>query len=159
MVTVGHVGYPYVYSALIAIGFGLMLPAIAILHPRHGRHRESGTILATIAGTATVTVGLGGAVNVDLQPAALFVLGMWWWTIGKLWAETKILPRELGVATAALGTLTIAGGLFAAVNVGLTAVRGVPDLSVWSIAQAVLGVWMIVLGATLWREATALTSD
>lgn len=137
-----------------------MLPAIAILHPRHGRHRESGTILATITGNATVTVGLGGSVNVDLQPAALFVLGMWWWTIGKLWAETEILPRGLGIATAGIGALAIIGTFIAAVNVGLSAVvPAVPPIATWPIAQAVLGGWLIALGLTFWRTAAGLTSD
>ena len=156
---VGHVGYPYVYDALIAVGYGLMLPAVAVLHPRHGRVRESGTILATIAGTATVIVGLGGSVNVDLQPAALFVLGMWWWTIGKLWAETGILPRELGRTTAALGALALAGGLFASVSIGVSVVRpDFPDIAVWTIAQGVLGVWLVILGATLSRAAPDVPS-
>lgn len=131
-----------------------MLPAIAVLHPRHGRMRESGTILATIAGNATVTVGLGGSVNADLQPAALFVLGMWWWTIGKLWAESEVLPRRLGIATAALGALAIAGTFIAAVNVGLTAVApGIPDIAVWPLSQIALGAWLIVLGGTFWRTS------
>lgn len=136
-----------------------MLPALAVLHPRHARVRESGTILATIAGTATVAVGLAGSVNVDLQPAALFVLGMWWWTIGKLWAETGILPRALGVTTAALGALAIAGGLFASVSIGLSVVLpGFPDVAVWTIARAALGVWLAVLGATLSRPTADVPS-
>lgn len=147
------------YTALIAIGYGLMLPAIAVLHPRHGRMRESGTILATIAGNAAITVGLGGSVNVDLQPAALFVLGMWWWTIGKLWAETEILPRRLGVATATLGALALAGALLAALNVGITVLRpGFPDIAVWTISQAALGAWLVIIGMTLSRMATAVPS-
>jgi len=159
VVAVGHVGYPYVYDALIAVGYGLMLPAIAVLHPRHGRMRESGTILATIAGTATVTVGLAGSVNVDLQPAALFILGMWWWTIGKLWAETEILPRPLGRTTAGLGALTIISGLLAAVSVGLTVILpSFPDVAVWTIAQGALGVWLMILGATLSRAAADVPS-
>lgn len=156
---IGHLGYPYVRDALIAIAFPLMLPAIAVLHPRHRAVRDSGAILATIAGTATVAVGLGGSVNVDLQPAALFVLGMWWWAIGKLWAETRVLSRGLGLATAGLGALTLFGGLFAAVSVGLSAVRpGLPDVAMWTIAQAALGVWLVILAAGLSRAATAVPS-
>lgn len=121
--------------------------------------RESGSILATIAGTATVAVGLAGSVNVDLQPAALFVLGMWWWTIGKLWAETGILPPLLGCATAALGALALASGLFASVSIGLSVVRpGLPDLAVWAIAQAALGVWLVIFGGTLSRTVTDVPS-
>jgi hypothetical protein len=136
-----------------------MLPAIAVLHPRHGRMRENGAILATIAGTATVAVGLGGSVNVDLQPAALFVLGMWWWTVGKMWAETEILPRPFGLATAILGAATLAGGLLAAVSVGLTVVLpNMPDLAIWSGEKVALGAWLVALGATLSRSAADVPS-
>lgn len=151
---VGQVAYPYLYTALIAVAYGLMLPAIAILHPRHGRHRESGTILATITGLATVTVGLGGAVNADLQPAALFVLGMWWWTIGKIWAETGIMPRGLGLATAGLGVLATLGTFLAAVSVGLSGIAPpFPHIPVWPLAQVILGIWLIALGALVTRAA------
>ncbi len=136
-----------------------MLPAIAVLHPRHRRARESGTILATITGTSAVIVGLAGSVNADLQPAALFVLGMWWWTIGKLWAETAILPRMFGLATAALGALALAGGLFASVSIGVSVVRpDVPDVAVWTIAQVALGAWLTILGGILSRVAPDVPS-
>lgn len=159
MAAVGHVGYPYVYDALIAVAYGLMLPAIAVLHPRHRRLRESGAILGTITGTTAVAVGLAGSVNVDLQPAALFVLGMWWWTMGKLWAETEILPRGLGVTTAALGALAIVGALFASVSIGVSvALPGFPDVAVWTIAQTALGVWLPILGGALWRAASDVPS-
>jgi hypothetical protein len=136
-----------------------MLPAIAVLHARHRAVRDSGAVLATIAGTSAVAVGLAGSVNVDLQPAAMVVLGMWWWTIGKMWAEAAVMPRTLGLATAALGSVAFAGGLFAAVNVGLSAVRpGFPDVAVWPALEAALGAWLIVLGLSLPRGDAAVPS-
>src|SRR5207245_1200656 len=85
--------YPSWYFALGAIGYGLLLPLIASLHVRHEPLRRSGAVLGTIAGASVVTLGLGAAANTDLIPAALFVRGVWWWTIGKTWAETGVLPR------------------------------------------------------------------
>src|SRR5258706_12661076 len=84
-----------------------MLPVIASLHVRHEPLRGSGTVLGTIAGASVVTLGLGAAVNSDLIPAALFVRGIWWWTIGKRWEATGALPRpsawrKIGLASAAI---------------------------------------------------------
>jgi hypothetical protein len=76
-----------------------------VLHVRHAAVRQSGAILATIAGAAVATVGLAGSANLDVRPASLFVLGLWWWTIGKMWVETGVMPRPFGMATAALGAL------------------------------------------------------
>jgi len=158
-VTVGHLGYPYVYDALIAVGYGLMLPAIAVLHVRHALVRQSGAILGTIAGTTTVAVGLAGSVNVDLRPAALLILGLWWWTVGKMWAETEALPRPLGTATLVMGALAIAGGLFSALSIGLSAIRpGFPDIAVWSSLELALGVWLVILAAMLSRAASDVPS-
>jgi hypothetical protein len=112
-----------------------MLPGIAVLHVRHARVRESGAILGTIAGTAVVAVGLSGAANVDLRPAALFILGIWWWTIGKMWAETNVLPRTFGLATAGIG-------LFAFALVPAEVILG--EL-VFSAAHALLGAWLLAL--------------
>ena len=96
--------YP-IYDVLVAVGYGLLLPGIAVLHVRHTAVRQSGAILATIAGAAVATVGLAGSANLDVRPASQFVLGLWWWTIGKMWVETGVLPRPFGIATAALGAL------------------------------------------------------
>jgi hypothetical protein len=158
VVSAGQLYYPYLYDALIAVAYGLMLPAIAVLHARHGRMRESGTILATIAGTATVAVGLGAALNVDLRPAALLVLGIWWWTIGKLWAETGILPRGFGLLTAALGALAIAATFLEAGRLGMEIKLGAPEIAVWPVAGAALGLWLLALAATLMRRMTDVPS-
>jgi len=92
----------------VAVAYGFLLPAIAVLHVRHAAVRQSGAILATIAGAAVATVGLAGSANVDVRPASLFVLGMWWWTIGKMWVQTGVLPRTFGRVTAALGLVAFA---------------------------------------------------
>ncbi|HUG55546.1 MAG TPA: hypothetical protein VMJ92_00585 [Candidatus Limnocylindrales bacterium] len=135
---------------LIAVSYGLMLPAIAVMHPRHAAVRPAGAILGSIAGTAAVTVGLAGAVNLDLQPAALFVLGIWWWTIGRMWVETGVLPRAFGLLTAAGGVVA----LFATILASFGAVASVAlpgaDLRAWDAAQVVLGLWLLALGLPLW---------
>ena len=134
---------------LIALGYGLMLPAVAILHVRHARVRESGAILATVAGTAVVAVGLAGSVNVDLRPAALLVLGMWWWTSGKLWVETRVLPTALGVITAGLGLLAIVGAFLEPASVLEAIVPGYPAADVWTALRVALGAWLIGLAFAL----------
>jgi hypothetical protein len=117
---------------------------IASLHTKHEPLRGSGTVLGTIAGASVVTLGLGAAANVDLIPAALFVRGIWWWTIGKMWAETGAVPRWLGVPTMVLAVLTIA-----------TAVASAPmtmSASVlWTGERVVLGLWTLALAFALWR--------
>ena len=135
-----------------------MLPAIAVLHVRHRSARHSGAILGTIAGLATVAVGLGGAVNVDLRPAALIVLGIWWWTVGKLWAETDILPRGFGLLTATIGALAIAATFLEAGRLGMEIKLGAPEIAVWPVAGGALGLWLLALAATLMRRITDVPS-
>lgn len=156
VVTAGHLAYPYLYGLLIAVGYGLMLPAIAVLHERHRAVRRSGAVFGTIAGTATVVVGLAGAVSVDLQPAALFVLGMWWWTLGKMWIETGVVRGGAGPATAVLGVLAIAGAFAPAVWIGLAYFlrADLPFVDVWRIAELTLGAWLVALAAALSRAAS-----
>jgi hypothetical protein len=136
--------YPYMYFALTAMGFGLMLPAIASLHVRHALVRQSGAILGTIAGTSVVVLGLASASQGGLIFATLFVAGVWWWTIGKMWAETGVLPRAFGWLTMALAVVC-----FGAVIVAI-------PLALWlsqSFVALLLSPWLIVLGALLWRAA------
>ena len=138
--------YPSWYFALSAVGYGLLLPVIASLHVRHEPLRGSGTVLATIAGASVVTLGLGAAANPDLIPAALFVRGVWWWTIGKLWAETGVLPRAFGWITAALAIASFA-------LVALYAITGIPMSPPDVLLRLVFGLWLIVLAGFLWRDA------
>jgi surface polysaccharide O-acyltransferase-like enzyme len=138
--------YPSWYFALSAIAYGLLLPVIASLHVRHEPLRKSGAVLGTIAGASVVTLGLGAAASIDLIPAALFVRGIWWWTIGKMWAETGVLPRVFGWITAALAIACFA-------LVAAYAVTGIPMAPPDLPLRLILGLWLIVLAAFLWRDA------
>ena len=114
-----------------------------MLHVRHAAVRQSGAILATIAGAAVATVGISGSANADIRPAALLVLGMWWWTIGKMWAQTGVLTRTFGRVTAALGIAAF------------VAVPLEPFSAAFTAAHVVLGVWLLVLAWTFASEGTA----
>jgi hypothetical protein len=131
--------------ALSAVAYGLLLPVIATLHVLHRPARDSGAILGTIAGASVVALGAAAAANVDLIPAALLVRGVWWWTVGKIWAETAMLSRTLGWATMALALVCFA-------VVGIYAILGMapagPDLPL----RMILGVWLIALAPLLWRS-------
>jgi hypothetical protein len=116
------------------------------MHVRHVPARASGAVLGTIAGASVVTLGLGAAANADLIPAALFVRGIWWWTIGKLWAETAIFPRPFGLVTAALAIACL-------LLVGVYAVTGLPMSPPDLPLRIVLGAWLIVLAPLLWRSS------
>jgi hypothetical protein len=123
-----------------------------VLHVRHAAVRQSGAILGTIAGAAVATVGLAGSANVDVRPASLFVLGMWWWTIGKMWAQTGVLPRTFGIVTAALGLAAFAFVPLEAFSAAFSAVmpRSLADALAqpyFSAAHVALGVWLFVLAA------------
>jgi len=142
---------------LVAVGYGFLLPGIAVLHVRHAAVRQSGAILATIAGAAVATVGLAGSANLDVRPASLFVLGLWWWTIGKMWVETGAMPRPFGMATAALGVLAFAlVPLEAFSPFFLSAMpRSLADAIAqpyFSAAHLVLGPWLLALAWTFARE-------
>jgi hypothetical protein len=130
-----------------------------VLHVRHAAVRQSGAILATIAGAAVATVGLAGSANVDVRPASLFVLGMWWWTIGKMWAQTGVLPRTFGRLTAALGLAAFVLVPIEAFSSAFTAVmpRSLADALAqpyFSAAHLVLGLWLLALAWTFAREPT-----
>lgn len=141
---------PWPIDALLALASGLVLPAIAVLHVRHALVRRSGAVLTTIAGTVAVVACALAVRDLRLRPAALFVLGMWWWTIGKMWAETDVLPRAFGVVTAALGALAIVGSLVPAFG---APDQLAPPTVVFGLSQLALGVWLVALAAALWRRA------
>jgi hypothetical protein len=110
-------------------------------------------VLGTIAGVSVATVGLAGSVTVDLQPAALVMRGLWWWTIGTLWATTGVLPRPFGMVTALGGALAFLAAPFVAASAVLAALfPGVPDLPLWDTQVALLGLWLLALATLLWRE-------
>ena len=153
----GGQGYPYLYDALVAVAYGFLLPAIAVLHVRHTAVRQSGAILGTIAGAAVATVGLAGSANIDVRPASLFVLGMWWWTIGKMWAQTGVLPRTFGRVTAALGLVAFVLMPLEAFSTSLVSVmpRSLADALAqpyFAVAHLAIGAWMLGLAATLLAE-------
>jgi hypothetical protein len=138
--------YPNWYFALGAAAYGLLLPVVASLHVRHLAVRQSGAILGTIAGTAVVTIGLGASANFDLIPAALFVRGIWWWTLGKMWVETDVLPRVLGAVTMGLAVACFA-------LVGYYALTGIPMAPPELPLRVALAAWLLALAATLWGSA------
>ena len=139
--------HPTWYFAISAVAFGFMLPAIASLHVRHALARQSGAILGTIAGTSVVTLGSVATAESGVLPAVFMVTGMWWWTIGKMWAETRVLPRAFGWLTMALAIVCFA--LLGAHAYTGGVMMAVPDLPL----RIVLGVWLIVLAGLFWRDA------
>jgi hypothetical protein len=141
--------FPAWFFLLTAVAYGLMLPVIAMLHVRHLPVRQSGAMLGTVAGTAVVVVGISASAAPELAVAALFVRAIWWWTIGKTWWETGVVPRWLGAVT-----LGLAVGEFALV-LALGPLGA--DMSIaWLPLRVLLGVWLVVLSITLWRpRATA----
>lgn len=151
----GHLAYPYLRDLLLGPAYLLLLPAIAQLQLRHAGVRGSGTTLGTITGVAALLVGLVGALNVDAQPAALFALGMWWWTLGKLWAETGVLARAFGLLTAGGGALALLASLLAPGLVPLGALAGLADIALWDASRASLAAWSLALGVALYRAPAA----
>jgi hypothetical protein len=139
--------YPTWYFALSAVAYGFMLPAIASLHVRHVLVRQSGAVLGTITGSSVVTLGSVAAAHTGIVPAAFFVSGMWLWTIGKMWVETRVLPRAFGWFTMALAIVCFA--LLGAYAYSGGVLMAIPDLPL----RLVLGIWLIVLAAVFWRDA------
>lgn len=131
------------YYPLAAVGYGLLLPLIAILHVRQRSVRESGAVLATIAGTAAVAAGIASLAGGGLVVAAVFVRGLWWWTVGKTWAETGILPRPVGIFTMVLAVVAIA------VSLATYPLR--MDV-IWIFEREILGAWTLLVAIALWRS-------
>lgn len=131
------------YFALVAVGYGLLLPAIAIMHVRQRAVRESGAVLATAAGTVVVAVGIASSALGGLVIPAVFVRGVWWWTIGKMWAETSVLSRPLGYFTMGLALVAIALSI-ASYPLKL-------DI-IWIFEREILGAWTLLLAYALYRS-------
>ena len=152
IVLFSHLAYPYLRDLLLGPASILLLPAIAHLQLRHSGVRGGGAILGTVTGVAALLLGIGAQLNVDAQPAAMFALGMWWWTIGKLWAETGVISSAFGRITAGAGALALLGSFIAAGIAPLTALLpGVPDLAVWDASRGALSAWSLALALLLWR--------
>ena len=132
------------------MAYGLLLPAVAVLHVRNAVHRQSGAILGTISGAAVATVGLAGSANVDVRPASLFALGLWWWTIGKMALDTGTLPRAFGAATAVLGAVAFVLVPIEAFSASLLPLMPRPLADVlaqpsFALAHLALGLWLVAL--------------
>jgi hypothetical protein len=112
---------------------------------RHAAVRQSGAVLATSAGTATVAIGIAASGNTDLAVAALLVCGIWWWTVGKMWAETSVIPSWLGLATMLLAVLAIGAAI-------ASAPLSVRSETLWTVERVVLGAWTLALSFALWRS-------
>jgi hypothetical protein len=133
---------PPLYGILAVAGFGLILPPIATLFLRFRALNEHAAILSAMSGTALAIVGMSALVFDDLEPGALFFLGMWWWVVGKFGFESQLFSRWFGLATMALAIvafIAIAGDLLGA-------------RVVWTAARLVLAAWLLALGATLYRS-------
>jgi hypothetical protein len=101
-------------------------------------------VLATSAGTATIAIGLAASANLDLVQAALVVCGIWWWTIGKTWAETGVVARWLGLPTMLLAALTLTAAVASApVNL--------QNETLWTVERIVFGAWSLCVSFALWR--------
>ena len=137
--------YPAWFFLLTAVAYGLMLPVIAVLHGRHLLVRQSGAMLGTLAGLAVITVGISASAAPELAVAALFVRAIWWWTIGKTWWETEVLPRWLGAIT-----LGLAAGEFALVLA--LGPLGADMAVAWLPLRVLLGIWLLALSFALWRS-------
>ena len=130
---------------LVAVGYGLILPVLAMLQLRHASVRQSGAILGTAAGMATVTVGIAASANPAVVVPALFVRGIWWWTIGKIWADTGVYPRLFGIATMAFAVIAIGAAL-------ASAPMTMDASTLWRSERAILGAWTLGLALALWRS-------
>lgn len=146
MILSAVVAGPQLYGLLAVLGFGLLLPPIALLHARFAPLRPQGAMLATLAGGATAVAGVAALALDDLEPAALFFLGMWWWVTGKFVAESGVLPRLFGRVTAAAAPL-----VFAALLANLFGIRPYS----WSAPRLALALWLFVLAFLLYREIGA----
>ncbi len=94
-------------------------------------------MLGTISGTATVVIGIVAAVDPTLGAAALFLRGLWWWTIGKMWWETAALPPLLGMVTMILAAFAFVACF-------------IPDFALPAF-ETILGLWLLAVSAALFR--------
>lgn len=148
---VTQLGIFFAYYGLVAVGFILMLPAIAVLHVRHRLVSSSGAVLGTIAGTAAVVLGILAATQFPARPAALLAAGMWWWTIGKMWVQSGAMPRAFGFLTAGLGVLAVAGALWLPLTNDMLVVNNAAAGQLWTIVHTVTGAWLAILALMLLR--------
>jgi hypothetical protein len=88
-----------------------------------------------------VLVGIAGPP--ETTPASIIVRVVWWWTIGKIWAETGVLPR-------AFGWTTMLGAILFGVVGGFSTLGGrvseSPDLAL----RLLFSAWLVLLALFLW---------
>ena len=137
---------PQLYAVLAVAGYGLTLPPIATLFMRFRAVNPHAAILNAMSGSALAIVGMAALVFDDLEPGALFFLGMWWWVVGKFSFESGLLDRRFGLATMALAILT-----FAALVADVLGVR-----VAWVAARLAFAAWLLVLAAMLYRSAARM---
>ena len=132
------------FRTLVAgLAYAFILPAVALLHARNAPHRASGTVLASLTGLGVASIGIAASRDPSLRPAELILLGLWWWTLGKMSWETGTLPGRFGLVTAAAG----AAALLLAVGLSSGAAPLAGD-----VARLALGAWLVVLALLLLRD-------
>lgn len=134
---------PQLYGLLAVAGFGLILPVIAALHVRIAPLRPQAAVLASASGTATAATGVAALLLNDLEPAALFFLGLWWWVVGKFMLDTGTLSRAFGTLTAAAAPL-----VYLALLANLFGLRPYG----WSAPRLALAAWLVMLAVLLNRD-------
>ncbi len=126
---------PQLYGLLAVLGFGLLLPPIAILHVRFSRSGPQAAILATAAGIATAVTGIAALSFNDLEPGALFFLGMWWWVVGKFSLETGAFARPFGYATTLAAVFAFVAMVGDVLGIGRWT---------WTLPRLALAVWLLL---------------
>ena len=141
------------FDWLFGPAYLLLLPAIAQLHVLHRTVRDSGALLGTLTGTAAVVLGIAQPALPLVSTGALFALGIWWWTIGKLWVQTGLLPALLGATTAALGALA----LLVTLSTPLMRDAYLVIYPFWPVVHGAIALWSFALAISLWRRPDRLT--
>lgn len=125
------------FFLLAIFGFGFLLQPIATLHVHFAPRGPHAAVLSTLAGGATALLGVVAVLTDDLEPAALFFLGMWWWVVGKFAAQTGSLPSLFGWITAAAAVISFLAAIGNVFGVGRWTWDGtILALAAWLIALA-----------------------
>jgi hypothetical protein len=132
------------FFLLAIFGFGLLLQPIATLHVHFAPRGAHAAVMSTLAGTATALLGLVAVLTDDLEPAALFFLGMWWWVVGKFAVQSGSLPSLFGWITAAAGLIAFLAAIGNVFGVGRWT---------WDGTILALAVWLVALAFNFRREA------
>jgi hypothetical protein len=74
----------------------------------------------------------------------MFMRGIWWWTAGKMWVETGVMPRWLGLPTMLLAALAIGIAV-------VSAPLGVDTRTQWMSERIIVGLWTLALSVAVWQ--------